>query len=333
MTTQRCILNPYLDLWITGLASIVVIALILFINPQAGNIATFGDVLTFTTIINGAHFLASYRMLYQTKEYALRYKNASIYMPALLFTYCFFAIFFGRSQPVLFSALQIVASLYLALHYTGQAWGMVCSLAYIDKVKFEEVERRYFKLSLKLMMFWQVVWSLKVLEPKPEWLRILIEKIYFVQYILMSFAVIFGIYATFHTAKRLNSIKLRMLVPYYAMYLWYGLLSVNYFALPLVQFFHASQYLIFPLRVELNRNQGAENKQRQRIIEYSIIMLLLGAGAFVLIPYYFKNYNQDYFGSVQVIISAINIHHFYIDGYIWKISQPLARDELFAHIK
>jgi hypothetical protein len=33
-----------------------------------------------------------------------------------------------------------------------------------------------------------------------------------------------------------------------------------------------------------------------------------------------------------LILSFINVHHYFTDGVIWKISNPAVRRELFAHI-
>jgi hypothetical protein len=34
-----------------------------------------------------------------------------------------------------------------------------------------------------------------------------------------------------------------------------------------------------------------------------------------------------------LILMIINIHHYFTDGVIWKISNPEVRRELFAHVK
>jgi hypothetical protein len=34
-----------------------------------------------------------------------------------------------------------------------------------------------------------------------------------------------------------------------------------------------------------------------------------------------------------LILTFINIHHYFTDGVIWKISNPEVRKELFAHIE
>jgi hypothetical protein len=34
-----------------------------------------------------------------------------------------------------------------------------------------------------------------------------------------------------------------------------------------------------------------------------------------------------------LILTFINIHHYFTDGVIWKFSNPVVRKELFAHVE
>lgn len=333
--SERYILNRSLDLWIVGLGSIFVISLLLILDPFNTKSANLAEVLTIATVINGAHFMASYRMLYHTKEYAMRYPEASIYMPLILVSYCIVAIWQAPANPEMVSGLLVVTSIYLALHYTGQTWGMMSSLAFIDQIKFTASERSHFRGSLKFLMAWQIFWSLTILDPKSNWLAALLDDLYFVPYILITGAAVLGSSGILSLYRNQKTLKLRVLVPYIALYFWYALLSLNPLALPLIQFFHAVQYLIFPLRVELNRHAGSSGQKtsRRHLAEYLATMLAVGAIAFVFVPGYLNSLSPTYAATVQLFIAAVNIHHFYIDGYIWKISQPLVKDELFAHLR
>ena len=40
-----------------------------------------------------------------------------------------------------------------------------------------------------------------------------------------------------------------------------------------------------------------------------------------------------YLFALQLLVVAINIHHFFVDGTIWKISNPEVRRTLFAHLE
>jgi len=39
-----------------------------------------------------------------------------------------------------------------------------------------------------------------------------------------------------------------------------------------------------------------------------------------------------YLLAVKFLVIAINTHHFFVDGAIWKISNPEVRRTLFAHL-
>lgn len=334
MTTaaRRYILGPSLDLWLTGLGSIIIIAAILLVDPAVFESASFQDVLIFTTIINGAHFMASYRMLYQSRRNAMRYPFASVWLPLALLGYCLAAMALSSSLPVLTTAAFIVLSLYLALHYTGQTWGMMASLAFLDGIQLTAQERWLFRLSLKLLLAWQLLWSVSVLDPQPQWLVEALSGLAFARPTLIALGAGTGLLGAASLVRNTQAMRLRFLVPYIALYFWYALLSVNFLALPLIQFFHALQYLIFPVRVEINRANSRKHPMRQ-VAEYLFAMTALGALIFVLMPEYCETSHPELIGGLKLLIAAVNIHHFYIDGCMWKISQPLVRDELFAHLK
>ena len=77
------------------------------------------------------HFMASYRLVYGSREMILRHKWASIYVPAILVAYIALALWDAQNSPALVIVLVAVASGYLAWHYTGQVWGMMASYAYL----------------------------------------------------------------------------------------------------------------------------------------------------------------------------------------------------------
>jgi hypothetical protein len=90
------------------------------------------------------HFMASYRLVYGSRDMILRHKWASIYVPAILVAYIALALWDAQNSdaqhpPALAIILIAVASGYLAWHYTGQVWGMMASFAYLGGMRFERV--------------------------------------------------------------------------------------------------------------------------------------------------------------------------------------------------
>src|SRR5207247_1514050 len=102
--------------------------------------------------------LASYRLVYRTRESIRAHPWAAIYVPTLLLIACISAVVASRWTDVPVSALLTVSSTYLAWHYTSQAWGMVATFTYLDGNPFNAVERRLVRSSLYILAAWHVVW-------------------------------------------------------------------------------------------------------------------------------------------------------------------------------
>jgi hypothetical protein len=144
---------------------------------------------------------------------------------------------------------------------------------------------------------------------------------------------------------------------------WYALLAVFPFAIFWVQISHALQYLLFPSRVELNRShqKAVENRAEDGLAEDGLAdvattssqagstlkqiaiyaVMLVGSGVLVfqglprvlemVVPLIGVNVSLAH--TTAAIGAFINIHHFFADGAIWKLSNPAVRRELFAHVK
>ncbi len=124
-------------------------------------------------------------------------------------------------------------------------------------------------------------------------------------------------------------VSLRMVVPLLALYIGY----VNYQrghlgGLFLLQLGHALQYLIFPARVELNVNRGRRPVAWHML---SYFGFLLVAGWFVFVAS--GRLQADHWAFAgATLVAAVNIHHYFIDGCVWKISNPDVRRDLLRHV-
>ena len=109
-----------------------------------------------------------------------------------------------------------------------------------------------------------------------------------------------------------------------------------------IQIAHALQYLAFPIRVELNRTRADAARTGSRT---ALHMGLYGAALIAVsyvvaqvVPGHAMDAVANIFGEEPgkvtpvLILMFINIHHYFTDGVIWKISNPEVRKELFAHV-
>lgn len=132
-----------------------------------------------------------------------------------------------------------------------------------------------------------------------------------------------------------KSIDPRVWVVWCSIYAWYLVLFIEPSTYPLVQLSHALQYLIFPVRIELNELSRSTSIRSTKISIWVVVYYLVLSLAGILIfwgPELISN-NQQKFTFVAVISMLIAIHHYFIDGEIWKLSNKEVKSKLFFHIR
>jgi hypothetical protein len=290
--------------------------------------------------INMPHFMASYRLIYRSRDMILAHKWASIYVPAILLVYSAVALWEAQTSPALVIVLVSVSSGYLAWHYTGQVWGMMASYAYLGGARFESSERLLIRTSLRILLAWQVTWFLYTQLRDPTTVRPL--------YLLISAGTVVafvlggvGILKMRHRTGKFP--PARALVAWLAIFSWYAVMARDPKALFWIQIAHALQYLAFPIRVEINRTATQPAASRRRVaghmIVYGLGLLTVSIIVARVVPASAMGVVGNVFGEEPgraapiLILMIINIHHYFTDGVIWKISNPEVRRELFAHVK
>lgn len=324
---------------LAGGLSIFVLVLLSLFSSYGRSELIVQEFLILTIALNGTHFLASYRLLYSSRSYALSYPWASIIVPAILVVWGAAALILCSYNPAwtqVGQALTAVAALYLSLHYTGQVWGMIASFSYLEGVRYSSSERRALRFFLRFLAAWQVLWTLKLLWDVPPDYRHGVDSVSNIMNWLGLISLFGGLFCMWRAGQRVNrGLSGRISVPYIALHVWYSVLYFYPKALFWVQLSHALQYLPFPMRVELNRaghSPGGCSPVRSGL-NFAATMLILSLLMFGGLPYLAASMGPGA-QSVWVIIAAIiNIHHYFIDGCIWHISNPVVSKELFAHTR
>jgi hypothetical protein len=335
----QSILSPVIDfLCVGGLSLIVFIPLLLSGRADLVIIGA-GAQAWVATLINMPHFMASYRLVYRSREMILRHKWASIYIPAILLGYIVIALWEAQRSPVLVVILISVSSAYLAWHYTGQVWGMMASYAYLGGGGFEKVERTLIRSGLRILLAWHVTWFFYTQLRDPSRVRPV--------YVLISAGTIvafaLGLTGIFRMRRRTGRFPpARALAAWVAIFVWYAVLARDPKALFWIQIAHALQYLAFPIRVEINRTLAERARSAGRFAAHMVLYGagLLGASYLIshVVPGSAMSVVGDVFGEEPgkvapvLILMFINIHHYFTDGVIWKISNPEVRKDLFAHV-
>ena len=338
----KAILTPVLDFLLVGGLSVIVFVPLLLSGRTDLALVGAGVQAWLAATINMPHFMASYRLVYRSRETILAHKWASIYVPAILVVYSTLALWEAQQSPVLVVILVSVSSAYLAWHYTGQVWGMMASYAYLGGQRFETVERRLIRTSLRILLAWHVTWFLYTQLRNPSMVRPL--------YLLVSagtvVAFVLGGAGIIKMRRRTGRFPpARALAAWLAIFVWYAVVARDPKALFWIQIAHALQYLAFPIRVEINRAVHTPGRQRAARGGAVTHMMLYGAALLAVslvvarvVPASAMSVVGNVFGEEPgraapiLILMIINIHHYFTDGVIWKLSNPAVRRELFVHV-
>jgi hypothetical protein len=339
----RAMITPAIDVAAVGGLSIVVAAALLASTrvPVDRHTPPFAAYLL-TAAVVWPHFAVSYRLLYATRESIRRYRAASVFFPLALAGFGAFAVLRSSTTSVYADLMSLVASVYLARHYTGQAWGMMASFSFIAGTPFAAREREACRWSLNLLMLWHATWALGIgvadvappLVPLIRWMDARVDVVAFA-----SFAV--GLGGLGMMTRRLGSLPpARVVVPWLALYFWYALLRRDVGNLLFLQVAHALQYLIFPLRVEHTRKVGRAAPVKPPFAALWLgALTLVGVALFAGIPELFRVSYVEAGGAgdasaafLSVFVSFVNIHHYFIDGCLYKLRNPEVRRDLFAHL-
>lgn len=346
VTSRGSMVSPLYDwLAVGGLSMLIMVPLLLSGRTDLVMVGA-GAQAWVAASINMPHFLASYRLVYSSRAMVLEHKWASLGIPALLFAYIVVAILLVEWTQVLGIGLVTIASVYLAWHYTGQVWGMMASFAWLGGTGFDETERRLIRTSLRIMLTWHLAWFLYTQLRDPS----RVEIVYQVASAATLVAFGLGSWGLLKMRRRTGTNPpLLAITAWLAIFVWYAVMARDPKALFWVQMAHAIQYLSFPIRVEFNRANGAgtvvrdhEHSTSGRAILHMMAygVLLLGISLLVaqVMPVALMGVIGSVFGEVParaapiLILMFINIHHFFTDGVLWKISNPAVRKDLFAHV-
>ncbi|HEY8175121.1 MAG TPA: hypothetical protein VIF32_05500 [Gemmatimonadaceae bacterium] len=337
---RAAILSPTIDLLLVGGLSLIILVPLLVSGRSDLVLIGVGAQAWIAAAINMPHFVASYRIVYRSRDMILRHKWASIYVPAILLVYMVAALWEAQRSPVFVIVLVAVSSAYLAWHYTGQVWGMMASFAYLEGIRFDDRERFLIRTSLRILLAWHVVWFLYTQLRDPSMVK--------PAYLLISsgtlVALALGALGLLKMRRRTGKQPpARALVAWIAIFVWYAAMARDPKAIFWIQIFHALQYLAFPIRVEINRSSADAPRSSWSVATHMVLygVGLLGVSYVVsrVVPGTAMSIVGNIFGEEPgkvapvLILTFINIHHYFTDGVIWKISNPEVRKELFAHVQ
>jgi hypothetical protein len=327
---DRFILGPAADLFFFGPGATVVVAGILLALPllgagAAGVATTVTATLSFLLV--GPHYAATYRRAYTSRAVVSAHPWVTLVAPPILLAAALLAVHYPTTVGLAYFGLYVGWSGY---HYSGQSLGLAMLYPLRQGARLEPREKRLISLPL------YVSWILSLLglfrlsssarnpayeavrhaylgPPLPTW------------GVALGLAVLAvsltGVW-TVARARRARGTPLPW--PTYAVLsaqiAWFTIgLYQPLFNILLVPMFHGLQYLGLT-SWHAAREPGTAGLAR--FARYLLVVLLLGL---VVNPGLFMIFRGSDAGrallSAAAVTSFVNLHHFLLDGRIWRLRE------------
>lgn len=339
MTRARALSLPALDAAAAGGAGLGALVLLSFVEPGAAAAMLTRWFVPLSLALNWPHFMASYHILYTTPGAVKRHPYASLVVPAGLALYALAAVLLYARWPWLLRAFHAASGIYLAWHYAGQTWGTMSTFAHLEGLRFEATVRGLIRANLTFLLAWHAWWAAGVLVPVvgPE----RFEAVYQALSALAALSSLAGAVGLGMLRKAAGRLPSRVVLPWLVLNAGYVLLyrfPLQAYWVQIIQLAHAFQYLPFPLRVQANRDGGEAGAGRTAA--YYAALAASGAVAFHFLPKLAEAaagplalFPEGKAGLAGLaILDLLVIHHYFVDGCIWKLGDPDVRRDLFAHL-
>ena len=277
-------------------------------------------------LVLGPHYAATYRRAYSSTDILRAHPLVTLVAPVVLVAAAALAVRFPRGFAPFYFLAYVGWSGY---HYSGQSLGLAMLYPLRQKARLDAREKRL--LGLPLYVSWiaslvglmhagagarnaayEIVRDTFAPVPLPTWAlgALLIP-------LLASFAGV----AIVARGRRRRGVPLprATLGVLAAQVIWFGLgLFYPFFSIVLVPVFHSLQYLAL---TGWHHSRAERSRSLPAFAAYVLVVLLLGLvinpGLLIL----FVPSGASAATAAAAVISAINLHHFLMDGRIWRMRE------------
>jgi len=262
-------------------------------------------------IANHAHFAASTVRLYNRENALVQHPVLTCLLPWL----AVFILGLGLVYSQSFGAfLQHTYLLWSPYHYAAQAYGLCMIYLIRSGLSCDKKDRTFLKVSCLLPCIY--AWATRV-ETVMEINRF--------SDVIGGLVFVVPVFFAFHLSRKRGQIPLIVILLQIANGCWWVMFPpLNAFFIATI--FHAVQYLAIASIFEARSKP--EKKKWMVSVRFYLISLGLGFVLFHCLPRAFVSFGFGYTESVLLCAAMINIHHFIVDGFIWKFRRDSKQRKL-----
>ena len=306
-------------------------------------------------LINGPHFMASYRVLYSRRSNFRNHPLVTIVAPLLAFGFLAYVAAWCLAEEPMTSGkkpanqlaamivLNWLAPVLLGWHYVGQSWGATACFAYLSGFRMSANHRRLIRCGFYALFAYHVTWACATMGLLEAWFPQQQAGAYMMKSLMnlcrASVLVCFlmGLWGFWlMSIEHGRRVPAKVWLPWIATFSWYVMVDIYPQSFFLLQIFHALQYLMFPARVELNEHTE-QGHVRVHMIFYYLALVAIGYVVFEWTQILEWTLTPTVPSRLIVLGTAsmmmVNVHHYFIDAVIWKIRDPVVRQSVFGHLE
>lgn len=352
-STHLYFVNAPVDFLVIGLASIIMyVAMVLLYQGQsvvwAGQLAFAMQI-----VINHPHFAATNYRLYHNKENIMQYPITALVIPWLVLAAMIGSFLSPTFIAVIFFKIFLYWSPY---HFSGQTLGI--TLIYARRAGFFVGKWERFTLSNLIYS------SFLFMTARGDMITAASDLVLPVQYdveqyrlglpdwvpnVILIWMIVNGLGFITLVIKWCKEqgrmIPAIVLLPVFTQLIWFipGSFCPSFYLF--VPMFHSLQYLLIAWSLQLKEKMDVEKITPsvgyvvKESLRWGGINLLLGSILFWGIPqamyFIFKNefeLNYSYLFVLGIIVAGVQVHHFFVDGVIWKLKKKTVASPLMVNL-
>jgi hypothetical protein len=292
-------------------------------------------------VVNWPHFSATNYRLYQSKANIRQYPIVALVVPLVVLT----ATVGSFASPGGVAPWLVKLFLFWSpYHFSGQTVGI--TLIYARRAGFSV--GRWERMALSGFVFSTFLVQMAMLEAGqgvteyysvpvpllgiPVWMPQVLR----VWMILCGAGLLF--FAVRWSVKNKRLLPPIVLLPAVTQLVWFVIGPTVPSFFEFVPFFHSLQYMLIAWLMQLKEklDQGGLAPSRRYVLSESarwgVVNFAGGALLFYLLPQLASSAGFTLAFASAVVLSGVQIHHFFVDGVIWKLKNPRVSSPLLVNI-
>ena len=337
-------INPLVDFVFIGGVSIIAFFVLLMIGSRVSTVQITAAAGILTWICNNPHFAATTYKLYKTKENRQQFPFTTYVVPFIVIAGVLASIAYPKAIAPFLVKLFFIWSPF---HFSGQSFGI--SMVYARRAgfkmgNFERLSLKTFIYSSFLGVLFQVDsvvrsdvhYNIEYLALNvPEWF-------YDASLVIMTIAGLCLFYSSLkHKKENGRALPKIVFLPALTHLVWFIGGGIDDGFNILVPFFHSAQYLFIAWAMQtkdvvekaktINLKVNKPFVARKTLFWF-LINCAVGATMFEVLPMIFPAASADPMITMGIVIVGVQIHHFFVDGVIWKLKSQHTTSPLLVNM-